>query len=595
MVPSKGTVKFDLIVDNICVPTSATVVPNHAQDTPLLIGHPVTEKSDVVYKDSERLQLFQKLPTIERTDETIRKISLWPKKLTIIPAGFWGNVEVEVKNDFEGELYVEASIRTGEGQEWCIPNSVLRISSANESILPVVNLSDADVSLSSKQPVARGWPCEPGNENNESILRTSEVPLELLTISDITTGPISEEIQSRLLNILNKYRHCFAIGTDELGCAKSSEITIELDNNTPFSYRPYHMSKGEQETVRQIIDDLLQNDIIRESNSPYSSPILLVRKKNGEERMCVDYRHLNRMTVKDRYPLPRIDDQLDKLQGSVLYSSLDLRSGYHQIPIAEGSKKYTAFVTAEGQYEYNRMPFGLTNAPSAFQRLMNRVLKAVRQIAAIYLDDILLYAKTLEEALENLEKVLKLLEAEGLTLNPSKCKFLVTSVEYLGFEISNSMVRPGEMKTKAVREFEVPQSVHQVRQFLGLTGDFRQFVRNYALIAKPLTDLTRKSVEWVWAEKEQQAFENLKQTLVTRPLLALFNPNAHTEVHTDASSRGLAGILLQKQDRENGRLHPVVYYSRKTTPLEEKFHSYELETLAVVESLKKVPNIPFGS
>lgn len=184
-----------------------------------------------------------------------------------------------------------------------------------------------------------------------------------------------------------------------------------------------------------------------------------------------------------------------------------------------------------------------------------------------------------------MEQVFVLLQNEGLTLNPDKCRFLMTSVEYLGFEISNSTVKPGIAKTRAVREFDTPKSVHNIRQFLGLTGYFRHFVKNYSTIAKPLTDLTKKNVTWKWTEVEQEAFKQLKKVLVERPVLHLFDPKDHTEVHTDASSLGLAGILMQKL--ENDRLHPVDFFSRKTTLLESRYHSYELETLAVVESLKK--------
>lgn len=473
-----------------------------------------------------------------------------------------------------------------EGQEYCIPHTILRFSSDHSTVIPVINLSNRSVEISKKRPIARGWPCiKEVNDSKATVQRVDIMNLSPLTFDDITIGHGQDQNKNRLLELLNRYRGCFAKTTDELGCARSAEISIELQQDTPFVYRPYHMSKSEQQEVSVIVADLLKNNIIRESSSPYSSPVLLVKKKNGENRMCIDYRKLNHLTVKDRYPLPRIDDQLDKLQGSVYYTTLDLRSGYHQIPIEENSRKYTAFVTSESQYEYNRLPFGLTNAPSAFQRLMNKILRPARDIAAIYLDDILIYSKTCEQALNNLEQVLILLEREGLTLNPEKCKFLMTSVEYLGFEISNSTVKPGKAKTGAVEEFPTPKSVHNIRQFLGLTGYFRHFVKNYSIIAKPLTELTKKNKEWVWGEKENNAFERLKRMLVERPILHIFNQEAYTEVHTDASSIGLGGILLQRQNDD--KLHPVAYFSRKTSPTEAKYHSYELETLAVVETLKK--------
>lgn len=240
------------------------------------------------------------------------------------------------------------------------------------------------------------------------------------------------------------------------------------------------MARPEQNAVKDIVGELIETDIVRESNSPYSSPVLLVKKKNGEQRMCIDYRKLNSLTVKDRYPLPRIEDQLDRVHGQVYFTSLDLKSWYHQIPIEE----------------FNRLPFGLTNA---FQRLINKVLIPARDKASIYLD-ILLPSKTVEEELHNLEEILTLLRHEGLTLNCEKCSFLMKEVSYLEFDISAGKVRPGNLKTKAISEFPVPKSVHNVRQF----------VENYAQIARKLTDLTRKDCPWRWTEQENKAILTLK-------------------------------------------------------------------------------------
>lgn len=347
------------------------------------------------------------------------------------------------------------------------------------------------------------------------------------------------------------------------------------------------MSRAEQDIVKNIVEELLSNDIIRESDSEYSSPILLVRKKNGEQRLCIDYRKLNSVTVKENQPLPRIDDQIDNLQGGNYFTSLDLRSGYHQVPMEETSKRYTAFVTPEGHYEYNRVPFGPSNAPRVFQRLMTRLLRPLRGNSALYLDDVLLYAQTVDDALKSLREALEIFRQEGLTLNFKKCYFLQTSITYLGFEIKQGTVRPGTDKIKSVEQFPTPTNVHQIRQFLGLTGYFRHFIENYALIAKPLTTLTKKNVSWRWTENEENALQTLQSMLTTRPVLSLclFDPEAQTEVHTDASKIGLAGILFQRQI--DHRLHPIAYYSRQTSDVEQKYHSYELETLAGVESLQK--------
>lgn len=251
----------------------------------------------------------------------------------------------------------------------------------------------------------------------------------------------------------------------------------------------------------------------------------------------------------------------------------------------ESSKKYTSFATPNGQFEFQRMPFGLCNAPRVFQRYVNKILTPIRDLAAVYLDDILLRATTFASAMEGLRSTFEIFRKEGLTLNLKKCSFMMDKVIFLGFEVSLGKVKPGPAKVKAIKEFKPPKSIHQIRQFLGLTGYFRHFVKNYALLIKPLTNLLRKAVKWCWTEDVDKAFHKLKDLLTEQPVLAIYNPNAITEVHTDASAEGLAGILLQYQN--DNRLHPIVYFSRQTRYPETKYHSYELETLTVVEPVRK--------
>jgi len=209
----------------------------------------------------------------------------------------------------------------------------------------------------------------------------------------------------------------------------------------------------------------------------------------------------------------------------------------------------------------------------------------VSDIAAVYLDDVIIHATTEQEAVARLERVLRVLQEAGLTLNPAKCTFMATWVTFLGFEIENGRVQPGTSKLTAVNDFPRPTTVRNIRQFLGLTGYFRHFVRGYSLIARPLTQLLKRDNGWHWGEEEEKAFLQLKQQLVSGPILCLYLPGAETEVHTDASSIGLAGMIMQRQ--EDGRMHPIAYYSRKTTGAEPNYHSYELELLAVVETVCK--------
>lgn len=332
------------------------------------------------------------------------------------------------------------------------------------------------------------------------------------------------------------------------------------------------------------MQELLDNGIIRESDSPYASPILLVKKKTGDYRMCVDFRKLNAITVKDKYPLPLIDDQIDKLKGQRYFTTLDLASGYYQVPLTDEAIPKTAFVTPDGHYEFLRMPFGLTNAPAVFQRMVNKALGTLKDtIAFPYMDDIIIPSKTVEEGLQRLRQVLTALRKNNLTLILSKCTFLETTVEYLGREISEKGVRPARRKIEAVERMGEPRTVKQVRQFVGLASYFRKFIKNFASIVELLTKLTRKDVSWQWTESQRNAVSTIKERLTTRPILAIFDPTKRTELHTDASSRGVGGMLIQKNGSDE---RVVAYFSKQLTRDQQCYHSYELETMAVVFSLR---------
>lgn len=252
------------------------------------------------------------------------------------------------------------------------------------------------------------------------------------------------------------------------------------------------------------------------------------------------------------------------------------------------SSKYTAFVVPDGQFEFLKTPFGLCNSPGVFQRFINDIFREDIQegIVSTYLDDIILPAKNEDEAFNNLKLILQKCQDYGLEINWSKTKCLQNKIEYLGHIIEDGKVRPGDAKIKAVSKFPVPTTTKQIQQFLGLTGFFRKFIRDYSRIAKPLSDLLRKDSQFVFGLEQQKSFQNLKDCLINEPVLNIYRSNAETQLHTDASSSGFGAVLLQKNS-EDSKFHPVYYMSQKTTPAEEKYHSYELEVLAVVKALEK--------
>lgn len=300
--------------------------------------------------------------------------------------------------------------------------------------------------------------------------------------------------------------------------------------------------------------------------------------------MCIDYRRLNQHIVKENFPTPNIEERLQEAKRYTYFSILDLNCGYYQIPIEPQSRKFTAFITTEGLFEFKRMPFGLKNAPAVFQRLMARLKENTNTDDFIhYMDDMLIGSNTIPEMLKKLTRVFKALRDANLTLNINKCEFLRRNIEFLGHEITPDGIKPGAAKTAVVENFRNPTNITEVRQFLGLSGFFRKFVPGYAVISEPLRRLLRKDEKFAWQAEHEKAFKQLKCALTTKPVLAGYRVEARHEVHTDASSSGIAGVLLQ---REGDDMKPVVYFSKATTDLEKKFHSYELETLAVVGSLE---------
>lgn len=365
------------------------------------------------------------------------------------------------------------------------------------------------------------------------------------------------------------------------------EIKLNLINEKPFHCPPRRLSYYEKERVREMLDDMLQKKIIRPSNSEYSSPIVLVRKKNDNIRMCIDYRSLNKITLKDNYPIPLIDDMLDRLANKTIFSLLDLKSAFYHVHVNEESVKYTSFVTPLGQYEYLRMPFGLRNAPPTFQRFVNMVFDDMIRAGkvAIYLDDILIATSDFEEHLSILKEVFEKLVSNKLELRLDKCRFIEPEIRYLGYKVSKEGIRPDEKNIESVANFPIPQNAKAVHSFLGLCSYFRRFVEGFSTKAKPLYELIKKKVSFKFGEEELRCFEELKAKLLAAPILAIYDPRDETELHCDASALGFGAILLQK--KSDGKFHPIFYFSKRTTDQEAKFHSFELETLAIIYALQR--------
>ena len=338
------------------------------------------------------------------------------------------------------------------------------------------------------------------------------------------------------------------------------------------------------------LDKLLKIKCIEPANSPYASPLVLVRKPDGNLRVCVDFRSVNKDTIPDRYPLPRVDELIDAISArkAVYFTSLDLMRGYHQVKMAEESKEKTAFICHRGLYQFCRMPFGLTNAPATFQRLMDKLFDGW-SFVFIYLDDILIASRNFEEHTSHVIEVLQRLQDVGLKVKPSKCRFAEKQVDYLGFNISATGVCPTHKNVLAVKEFPRPNTVKEVKQFLGLANFYRRHLRDMGMISMPLTALTRKNkqtgqpVMFEWSDKCEESFQKIKSMLISSPLLIPPDLDKEFFLWVDACEDGFGAILEQVGD-ENLR-HPVAYASRATNDAEKKYPPTKLEMAAIVFAL----------
>ncbi|GJR32307.1 putative reverse transcriptase domain-containing protein [Tanacetum coccineum] len=336
--------------------------------------------------------------------------------------------------------------------------------------------------------------------------------------------------------------------------------------------------------VRQVefqIDlELSNKGFIRPSSSPWGAPVLFVKKKDGSFRMYIDYRELNKLTVKNRYPLPRIDDLFDQLQGSSVYSKIDLRSGYHQLRVREGDIPKNAFRTRYGHYEFQVMPFGLTNVLTVFMDLMNRVCKPyLDKFVIVFIDDILIYLKSKEDHEEHLKLILKLLKKEELYAKFSKCEFWISKVQFLGHVIDSQGIHVDPAKIESIKDWASPKTPTDIRQFLGLAGYYWRFIEGFSKVAKPMTKLTHKTVAFEWGDKQEAAFQTLKDKLCSAPILALPQGAENFIVYCDASHKGLGAVLMQNEK-------VIAYASRQLKIYEKNYTTHDLELGAVVFALK---------
>lgn len=618
----KTTIKFpkSMFGVDIEVPTLALIVPD--MRSPLssaLIG---TNALDVLYEQyaNATSQNYQALPYGYKV--VLKTLGARHKQSADSSMG-----EVRLRST-DPETIAAGQIKVLEGSVSCRATNAgkwVMIESPRSTALPGgILVSDGLTSLPQKWP--RCIPVILKNESNHDItLSPKAVIAEIHAIKSVQSlktpntdpskdpdqesklnfdfgdSPVPSEWKQRITEKLNLMPEVFAQHDLDFGRTEKIKHHINLSDETPFKHRARPIHPQDIEAVRNHIQQLLDAEVIRESESPFSSPIVVVRKKNGDVRLCIDYRKLNLQTVKDSYALPNLEESFSALTGSKWFTVLDLKSGFYQIEMEEKDKHKTAFVCPLGFFEFNRMPQGITNAPSTFQRLMERCIGQLNlKQALVFLDDLIVFSSTLEEHEERLMRVLNHLKEYGLKLSPEKCRFFQTSVKYLGHIVSEKGVETDQEKTTALKTWPKPTKLKELRAFLGFCGYYRRFVKDYSKIVKPLNALTagypptkkhgKATVNTEkyhnpkdlfgdrWTPACQAAFDTIIEKLTSAPVLGFADPKQPYILHTDASTSGLGAALYQEQQ---GLKRVIAYASRGLSKCETRYPAHKLEFLAL--------------
>lgn len=472
-----------------------------------------------------------------------------------------------------------------------IPNTIIE-SKNNEAFIPILNINENDVTIqrpSVSLQTLDNYELQENN-NHKSSDRISKL------IQSLRFDHLNDEEKKNLIPLIEEFNDVFSLPDEKLDAANFEPFEIELSDPKPVNIKQFRLPEFQKKIVNKQVSEMLNEGIIRESTSPFNTPMFVIRKKNpntkidssnintADWRVVFDFRALNKQTVPQEYPIPLISEILDSLGHCRYFSLLDARSAYHQCEIKESDRFKTAFSTTTGKYEFNRIPFGLRNAPSAFQRRMAALLSGLQGLAAFaYFDDIAVGSPDLPTHIARLRKVFMRLRQVGLKLKPSKTEFLQKEITFLGHVISENQVKPEESKLKAVKEFPAPKDPKMIKSFLGLIGYFRRFIDNFALTALPLTRLLRKNEPFNWTSEQQNAFETLKEKLLSQPILQIFDPNQQLNVSTDASNYAIACTLTQGPLGED---LPVAYFSRVLNKAEINYSTVEKELLAITYALK---------
>ena len=504
-IETRGKIELNVSIDNISSSKHTFTVMNNCPQR-LILGTDFLTKFDATIKCKNK-EINLEVPNEFFEDPKTKKLKITCMRDIIIPP--LSIMKVDAAMEEEGDFIVESSPLLFEKVGVKIPSSIISATKGKISVL-VLNPNNFSQKIMKKQSIGLAEPLKTTNKIishmdekdllREQRLKPADLPEqnEQIQISE----KLEQSEQTQIRNLINKYKHIFS-HQSQVQTTKNIKHSIITNESFPLRQKPYRVAPKERDIIEEQVEKMLEDNVIRPSSTPWASPVILVKKKDGSWRFCVDYRRLNKVTIKDVYPLPRIDDILDSLQGAKYFSALDLKSGYWQIELEEKDKSKTAFVTPDGLYEFNVMPFGLSNAPSTFERLMDNVLRGLKwKICLCYIDDVVVFSPDIETHLKRLEAIFQCFEEAGLSLNAKKCRLGFEELQLFGHTVNKDGIKPDPEKIKAIREFPKPKKLKDVRAFLGLCSYYRRFIKGFSNAAEPLNRLIKKDTPFEWKQAQ---------------------------------------------------------------------------------------------
>jgi dUTPase len=623
MLPYLGYIEVKLAVPVLRIePVSCLLLvtpnTNYSLDVPVILGTNILERvlQRLEYQCGTRFQQTSQLPdawyfTFRCMKVQVREVHRSSGRIAVIKSAIASKLLIPSNTTIMVDGRLDKQLKSGSSfgltQTWSesslpsgisITPALVDVQSHGPISVELSNLSSNPIVVSPGSVICQVQACELVSEL--PVGEHVDIPDEpWLNKIDLSKAVLTEHQKVEVKNLVADWHQVFSKHDLDVGITNLVKHRINVTDSYPFKQRHRKIPHSMYKEVRDHLQQLLDIGIIRKSDSPWASNIVLVRKKDQSLRLCVDFRQLNNRTVKDAYALPRVEELLEGLGGNQYYSVLDMKMGYHQVEIEENHKQYTAFTAGPlGFFEYTRLPFGLSNAPATYQRLMENCLSDLMfgedKVCHIYLDDVIIASKSYADHMVCLEKVFTKLADAGLKLSPKKCFLFQDKVKYVGHVVSSQGIETDPEKITKISNWPTPKNVDEVRTFLGFTSYYRRFVKSFASIAKPLNQLltgskkkkhfrksvtrTQESGKWEWGERQQSAFDSLKQVLTSPPILAYPEYTKPFILHTDASINGLGAVLYQNF---NGIDRVIAYASRGLSVAEQRYPAHKLEFLAL--------------